>query len=152
MQSPQAATVPIFRVLMRFWLPIRPGGLPMCRRRFPYHMAFPIRFRGSPMRFCGLPHTGYLLIGFVVSPYGHTPDEFPHTFWQIPTGRPFSHSHGRSPIAWPSLHTIHNLLKVGLSFDETSVPVPQTPNQPRQANILDLRYCTTNQAPTGSSK
>ena len=34
----------------------------------------------------------------------------------------------------------------------TAGPVQQIPNQPRQANTLDLRYCTTNQAPAKSSK
>ena len=71
------------------------------------------------MRFCGLPHRPF---PHTVSrlPYNHTPDAFPHTFWQIPIGRPFSHSHGRSPIARPSPHTIYNLFKTGFSFDETS--------------------------------
>ena len=91
-------------------------------------------------------HAGHSPIGFAALPYDHTPAASPHTSRQIPTGRPFSHSHGRSPIARPSPHTsrqiptgrpfshshgrspiarpsphtIHNLLKVGLSFDETS--------------------------------
>ena len=41
------------------------------------------------------------------STYSHTPDAFPHTFWQIPIGR-------------PSPHTIYKLFKIGFSFDETS--------------------------------
>ena len=76
-------------------------------------------------------HAGHFPIGFAVSPYGHTPDASPHTFWQIPIGRPFSHSHGRSPIARPSPHTIHIIDKAaGFHFDETSVRSPQIPNQP----------------------
>ena len=73
------------------------------------------------------------------STYGHTPDAFPHTFWQIPIGR-------------PSPHTIYKLFKIGFSFDETSVPVPQIPNQFRQANTLNLRYTSANQAPAKSNK
>ena len=94
--------------------------------------------------------------GIAVPPYGHTPDASPHTphqiSRQIPIGRPFSHSHGRSPIARPSPHTIHNLLKVGLSFDETSGSSSTNPNQPRQADTRDLRYNPANQAPASSSK
>ena len=73
------------------------------------------------------------------STYGHTPDAFPHTFWQIPIGR-------------PSPHTIYKLFKIGFSFDETSGSSSTNPNQPRQANILDLRYTSANQAPASSSK
>ena len=64
---------------------------------------------------------------FAAPPYGRTPDEFPHTFWQIPTGRPFSHSHVRSPIDRPFPHTIHKLQKSGFHFDETSVSSPTNP-------------------------
>ena len=86
---------------------MRPGGLPMCRRRFHIPWHFPYVFAAPP--------------------YGHTPDEFPHTFWQIPTGRPFSHSHGRSPIDRPFPHTIHKLQKFGFHFDETSGSSPTNP-------------------------
>ena len=89
-------------------------------------MAFPIRFRGSPCDSAAF-HTGHFPIGFAALPYNHTPDASPHTSRQIPIGWPFSHSHGRSPIARPSPHTIHNLLKVGLSFDETSGSCPTNP-------------------------
>ena len=41
--SPQAAAVPIFRVLMRFWLPMRPGGLPYAGA-VPMPDAFPHTF------------------------------------------------------------------------------------------------------------
>ena len=98
----------------------------MCRHRFPYPVAFPIRFRGSPCDSAAF-HTGHFPIGFAALPYNHTPDASPHTSRQIPIGWPFSHSHGRSPIARPSPHTIHNLLKVGLSFDETSGSCPTNP-------------------------
>ena len=47
MQSPQAATVPIFRVLMRFWLPIRPGGLPYAGA-VPMPDASPHTFSADP--------------------------------------------------------------------------------------------------------
>ena len=91
--------------------------------------------------------------GIAVPPYGHTPDASPHTPHQIPIGRPFSHSHGISPIARPFPHTIHIIDKAaGFHFDETSVRSPQTPNQPRQANTLDLRHCTANQSPTSFRK
>ena len=89
---------------------------------------------------------------FAVSPYGHTPAASPHTSRQIPIGRPFSHSHVRSPIARPSPHTIHKLQKSGFHFDETSGSSSTNPNQPRQANILNLRYTSANQAPAKSSK
>ena len=110
---------------------------------------FPIS-RGISHTFSRFPHAIQRPPTQAISPYGHRP--FPHTSRQIPIGRPFSHSHGRSPIARPSPHTIHNLLKIGLSFDETSVPAPQIPNQPRQANTRDLRYTSANQAPASSSK
>ena len=58
--------------------------------------------------------------GIAVSPYNHTPDASPHTSRQIPIGRPFSHSHTKSPIARPSPHMIRKLSKAGFHFDETS--------------------------------
>ena len=61
------------------------------------------------------------------STYGHTPDAFPHTFWQIPIGR-------------PSPHTIYKLFKIGFSFDETSGSCPTNPNQPCQQTS---RTCVT---------
>ena len=97
---------------MRFGGPHAEPPPPASIFRFFMRLSFPMRFRGLPRR--------HLLIGIAVPPYGHTPDASPHTSRQIPTGRPFSHSNGRSPIDRPSPHTIHNLLKVGLSFDETS--------------------------------
>ena len=71
---------------------------------------------------------------------------------KIYQSRPFSHSHVRFPIGRPSSHTIHKLSRAGFHFDETSVPVPQIPNQPRQANIQNLRYTSANQAPAKSNK
>ena len=61
-------------------LPIRPGGLPMYRRRFPYPVAFPIRYRGSPCDSTA-SHTGHLPIRYRGSPIrfdrspqaGHSP-------------------------------------------------------------------------------
>ena len=47
LQSPQAAAVPIFRVLVRFWLPIRPGGLPYAGA-VPMPDAFPHTFSADP--------------------------------------------------------------------------------------------------------
>ena len=106
-------------------------------------VAFPIRFRGSPMRFCGLPH-----ISPAISPYGRYADTFPHTFWQIPIGRPFSHSHGRSPIARPSPHTIHKLQKSDFKFGETSGSCPQIPNQPvKQTSRTCVTIQQTNPQP-----
>ena len=89
---------------------------------------------GSPYGLAASPCAGigshipwHFPYGIAVPPYNHTPDEFPHTFWQIPTGRPFSHSHGRSPIDRPSPHTIHKLQKSGFHFDETSGSCPTNP-------------------------
>ena len=64
MQSLQAATVPIFRVLMRFWLPMRPGGL-------PYAGAVPMP-DAFPHTFSAVPHTGHLPTRFSVDPQYHT--------------------------------------------------------------------------------
>ena len=124
---------------MRFWLPIRSGGLPICRRRFPYPVAFPICFRGSPCDSTAFHTQAIFPYGIAVFPYGHTPDASPHTPHQIPIGR-------------PSPHTIRKLQKSDFKFGETSVPVQQIPNQPRQADIQNLRYNPANQKPTGSSK
>ena len=66
----------------------------------------PHTFSRLPMRFCGLPHTGHFPIGFAVPPYGHTPDISLHTFWQIPIGRPFSHTPHQIPTTKPSPHTV----------------------------------------------
>ena len=116
------------------------------------------------------PHTwAASSYGIAVSPYGHTPDVSPHTFWQIPIGRPFSHSHGISPIARPFPHTIYIIDKAaGFHFDETSVRSPQIPTNPdkqtpwtcvtvRQTNpqpvpTNHMRYGPANQAPAKSSK
>ena len=106
--------------------------------------------------------------GIAVSPYNHTPDAFPHMFWQIPIGRTFFHSHVRSPITKQSPHTIYKLFKpvflstrpaFGLHKSPTN-PVKQTPwtcvtvqqtnPQPVQANNMVTVY--TNQAPASSSK
>ena len=110
MQSPQAATVPIFWVLMRFWLPIRPGG-------FPYAGAVPM------------------------------PDAFPHTFWQIPTGRLSPHTFSADPPYNPQ------------------APKNPTPNPERPATgpanpqpIMHNRFpepalpASTNQAPIRAAK
>ena len=98
-------------------------------------------------------HAGHIPIGFAAPPYGHTPDAFPHTFWQIPIGRPFSHTPHQIPIGRPSPHTIHIIDKpAGFHFDETSGSSSTNPNQPRQADIQNLRYNPANQKPTGSSK
>ena len=123
-QSPQAALVPIFRVLMRFWLPIRPGGLPIYRRRFPCLVAFPIRFRGLPCDSTASHTQAIFPYGIVVSPYNYMPDAFPHTLHQISIGRPSPHTVSADP------HTIHKLQKSDFNFGETSVRSPQTPNQP----------------------
>ena len=98
MQSPQAATVPIFRVLMRFWLPIRPGGL-------PYAGAVPM------------------------------PSAFPHTFWQIPTGRP-------SPpyVFRGSAIQSASSKKSGIDSDETSDRPRKSPTNPAQQTP---RTCVT---------
>ena len=77
--------------------------------------------------------------GIAVSPYSHTPDVFPHISQQI-------------HIAGPSPHTIHKLQKSGFHFDETSGSSSTNPNQPRQADIQNLRYNPANQKPTSSSK
>ncbi len=120
----------------------------------------PHTFSRLPMRFCGLPHTGHFPIGFAVPPYGHTPDISLHTFWQIPIGRPFSHTPHQIPTTKPSPHTVSadppydpQALKNSTSNSERpAFPVPQIPNQPCQADTLDLRYNPANQSPTGSSK
>ena len=132
--------------------------------------------RGISHTFSRLPHAiqrpptqAISPYGIAVPPYGHTPDASPHTFWQIPIGRPFSHSHGRSPIARPFPHTIHIIDKAaGFHFDENSVRSPQIPTNPdqqtpwtcvtvRQTNpqpvsANHLRYGPANQAPAKSSK
>ena len=96
---------------MRFWLPIRSGGLPICRRRFPYPVAFPICFRGSPCDSTAFHTQAIFPYGIAVFPYGHTPDASPHTPHQIPIGR-------------PSPHTIRKLQKSDFKFGETSGSSP----------------------------
>ena len=107
--------------------------------------------------------------GIAVPPYGHTPDASPHTFWQILIGRPFSHtahqiphSHAISPYdpqAPKSRFSFRRDQRVQFHISPTNpvkqtpwtcVTVQQTKSQPVPAN--HLRYCTTNQSPTGSSK
>ena len=89
----------------------------MCRRRFPYPVAFPIRFRGSPMRFNGLPHR----------PSPHRFRGSPIRFCRSPQAGHSPIRHTRSPIARPSPHTIHKLQKSGFHFDETSGSSPANP-------------------------
>ena len=110
MQSPQAATVPIFWVLMRFWLPIRPGGL-------PYAGAVPM------------------------------PGAFPHTFWQIPTGRLSPHTFSAGS-AIQSASSKESDPKSG----ETSVRLRKSPTNPTPTDTLNLRYISANQAPAKSRK
>ena len=50
-------------------LPIRSGGLPICRRRFPYPVAFPICFRGSPCDSTASHTQAIFPYGIAVSPY-----------------------------------------------------------------------------------
>ena len=68
------------------------------------------------------PHTwAASSYGIAVSPYGHTPDAFPHTFWQIPTGRPFSHTPRQIPHSQAiSQYNPHLDKAAGFHFDETS--------------------------------
>ena len=140
MPSPQAATVPIFRVLMRFWLPIRSGGLPICRRRFPYPVAFPICFRGSPCDSTASHTQAIFPYGIAVFPYGHTPDASPHTLRQIPIDQPFSHTAHQIPIARPSPHTIHKIQRIrSQTRRDQQVRSPQTQCHPVHANPTDLR-------------
>ena len=97
-QSPQAAVCFHILFFMRFLFPIRPGGLPYAGAvshvlwHFPCLVAFPIRFRGFPCDSAASHTQAISPYGIAVFPYGHTPDAFPHTFWQIPTGRPSPHT------------------------------------------------------------
>ena len=116
--SPRAAPVPIFQVLMRFWLP------------------------------CGLAASHTPWISPYVSaapPCGHTPDASPHTPRQIPIARPsphtiynhfktgfsFDETSGSSPAnPQPTLPSKH---------PEPASQLTQTKRRPAPANPTDLR-------------
>ena len=98
--------------------------------------------------------------GVAVFPYGHTPDASPHTSWQIPIGRPFSHTPHQIPHSLAispygfrgSPYNPQTPKNSTPNSTRPAGPVPQIPNQPCQANILDLRHTSANQSPTGSGK
>ena len=98
--------------------------------------------------------------GIAVFPYGHTPDASPHTSWQIPIGRPFSHTPHQIPHSLAispygfrgSPYNPQTPKNSTPNSTRPAGPVPQIPNQPCQANILDLRHTSANQSPTGSGK
>ena len=71
-----------------------PYGLaaPTRRRRFPCLVAFPHTFSRFPHVILRPPTQAASPYGIVVPPYNHAPDASPHTFWQIPTGRPSPHT------------------------------------------------------------
>ena len=108
-------------------LPMRSGGPhaepppPASIFRFFMRLSFPMRFRGLPTH----------------GPPPHTVSRFPHTTTRLTY---FPICHGRSPIARPSPHTIHKLQKSDFHFGEISGSSSTNPNQPCQANTLDLRY------------
>ena len=136
-------SVVLFQLFMRFPFPIQSGGLPYTGAISYACGISPYVFAASPCNSAASHTQAVSPYGIAVFPYGHTPDAFPHTFWQIPIGRPFSHSHGRSPIARPSPHTIHIIDKAaGFHFDETSGssstnPQP-TPTSKHQGPALHL--------------
>ena len=116
--SPRAAPVPIFQVLMRFWLP------------------------------CGLAASHTPWISPYVSaapPCGHTPDASPHTPRQIPIARPSPHTiynHFKTGFSFdetsgssstnpqPTLPSKH---------PEPASQLTQTKRRPAPANPTDLR-------------
>ena len=119
MQSPQAATVPIFRVLMRFWLPIRPGGLPYAGAvshalwHFPYVFAAshaiprPPIHRPSPHTVSRFPHTATRLMHFPIR-FGRSPQS------------------GHLPIRFPRIHhTIRKLQGIRPQIRRDQRPAPQ---------------------------
>ena len=134
MQSPQAATVPTFRVLMRFWLPMRSGGPhagPPPPAKIHENMQSPqaatvptfrvlMRF-WLPIRPGGLPYAGAVPM----------PDTFPHTF-------------SRPPHATTRLHISPYVLRgspIPLSSSINPTPIP-----PRPAHRASTNAQPTNQS------
>ena len=94
-----------YSVFHAIFVPHTAWQLPIRRRRFPCLVAFPIRFCGFPCDSAASHTQAISPYGIAVFPYGHTPDAFPHTFWQIPTGRPSPHTFSADPPYNPANQT-----------------------------------------------
>ena len=131
-QSPQAATVPIFRVLVRFWLPMRPGGL-------PYAGAVPMP-DAFPHTFSAVPHTGHLPIRF---------QRIPHTIHRLQKSDSNPDGTSVSGLRRPARQTSRicaSSLHKRPTNQSSQIPRIRHPHIPNQNPQIHVHSCTATHA------
>ena len=129
-QSPQAATVPIFRVLMRFWLPIRPSGLPYAGA-VPMPDAFPHTFSADPPYNHQAPKNPTPISPRPAFPAPHIPNRPATQIPRIP--------HPHIPNQNPQIHVRSCTAMARKPARRDQRPVPQITHQYSHADYLRLR-------------